>query len=306
MHGPFQSHVKRSSAAAGYSGALITELKESEEIADSFSARLPLHLQEYVDTTRALKQRVVAEAAGELPLECLQSAQNLQLLLTLPSLLEVSDLRLGLTGQRLTLSLCTRGIFRTGEGAGEGDDAAPPWKRHVIRRTLCGLVDIRQWHCELIQAQAGEEATSASGAVCQVLLVLRKADGSREFWPEVLNVNANDCVDDSDLAAETADAAWAEEDSIAIVNGTASPSSSSRVHRGDAESAEPDTQDSTELDAAAPVNEVARRCVDAKKEEGLSGADRGTTVTAADARVQSAMVMGQSVLLRTRLMYQLL
>merc|ERR1712232_360610 len=186
-------------------------------------------------------------------------------------------------GRRLTITFCTRPI------------GGSRWCRHQVRRTLCRMVDPRQWH-----AEPPKQSGCNGGAEGPLLIVLRKVEQG-ERWPEVFDTSSAaiaaerefiDVVDpaDSNIASQVATDHTAAADTAA---GT------------DVDIVE----DSAELDIAAPAGvPVALGPAEAggaKDVKAAAGPSVPLSASATSAAAQSAAVMGQAVLLRTRLMYQL-
>jgi len=238
-----------------------------------------------------------------------QNRQNIALVIDIPALHEVADVQLRLVGNRLTITFCVRpplGGPDFGQSQSLGNEPArstgAKWKLRQLRRVLCGLVDPRQWHAEL-----------AVGSTTQLVIVIRKAD-QKELWPEVFDTISDDfrephvgAMTSEDGVAEMCPAYENEADGTQTTTDGAACVRHSEVRNtvtnglpctyvGTAE-----VDDSAELDAAAPLVHV-------------SDVEKGAPQTSSEARVQppntgmiqSASVMGQSVLLRNRLMYQLL
>jgi len=278
---------------------LVTEVatRMPEVAAETARAPLPADLQVYLDETSALATHLPADvwrqasgskadASGDLPVEGCQSRQNVILRVTLPPGQEVADLRLALAGQRLTLAFLARQRPATAEAS---------WRRYELRRMLCGLVDPRQWHSELASEV---EAT-------QLIVVLRKAE-RKEFWSEVLDAAVPTALDSSSALELGGDSlgsggVGAQEDEAEHEIAAASTEAAVSSGTGGVSIA-PEAEDSAELDAAAPVVHDS----DAKGLSQGGAVAAPLQASAAAALVQSATVMGQSVLLRNRLMYQLL
>lgn len=210
-----------------------------------------------------------------------QTRQNFILLVSLAAGLEVAGLQLAFVGRRLTISFCTRLA------------GTSTWCQNRIRRTLCRGIDPRQWHADPPQRLAGDENGS-------MVIVLRKTEpGDR--WVEAFDTSAPVDIRDPVLdTPEIGENAIAENTNQAQVGTTSIHGTGDTAAGMDIEMA---VEDSAELDIAAPTV------------HGAPELESGTTsipvpakpwnASAANAAAQSATVMGQAVLLRTRLMYQL-
>lgn len=147
------------------------------------------------------------------------------------------------------------------------------WGRHCIRRTLFGAIDPRQWHAELIRDPQDESL--------ELLLVLRKAVRG-EHWETGF-------LDDSTL-----DLSEAEKVSLGLMEPPKESDALTDELQQPPKQEAVLVEDSAELDIDAPVIHTT----------ATSKLQLSAEVSAAV--VQSATVMGQSVILRNRLMYQLL
>lgn len=253
---------------------------------------LPSSVQQYVDAISLLSSQVPAsdieESKGyrEPQLDWHQTRQNLMLLVDIPAENEVSGVQLSVVGRRLVLTFCTRP--RAGGESGAG------WQRNRVRQALCRAVDSRQWHAEL-----------PSDDDSQLVIVLRKVDQG-EMWPEAFDSAAT--PEPWEPVAEPSTSAIVEEAST-------NTGAAAIVHDCSASGASPSTQpvalapsadasggdDSAELDIAPPaaLGSTEKSCI-------LGSTATSVNPAAAAAAAQSATVMGQAVLLRSRLMYQLL
>jgi len=248
-------------------------------------ATLSHKTQQYIQTSSQLTSPLVASdidaphGETELPLDCHQTRQNLVLLVGVPLGHEVAGLQLAFANRRLTITFCTR------------ESGSDRWCRHLLRRVLCRGVDISQWHADAPKASAGADSEEA-----QVVITLRKIE--QERWPEVFDTSAaavvaerepissNDVVDSEPLIAfadNTAAADTAAGTDVDVVD------------------------DSAELDIATPAGTpvVLGPANGGKGVAAKAGTATPWNASAASAAAQSACVMGQAVLLRTRLMYQL-
>jgi len=149
------------------------------------------------------------------------------------------------------------------------------WHRHHLRRTLCRGVDPRQWHAEPAKGN-------------ELLIVLRKTEQG-ERWPEVFDTSTEA------LAAN-------REPVIVPVDDSPLIQSLEDLTGDTAVGVAADAFDSAELDIAVPAGTPAVLGPPAKDKAGTPAP---FNASAASAAAQSASVMGQAVLLRTRLMYQL-
>jgi len=149
------------------------------------------------------------------------------------------------------------------------------WHRHHVRRTLCRGVDTRQWHAEPAKGN-------------ELLIVLRKTEQG-ERWPEVFDTSTEA------LAAN-------REPVIVPVDDSPLIQSVEDLSGDTAVGVAADAFDSAELDIAVPAGTPAVLGPPAKDKAGTPAP---FNASAASAAAQSASVMGQAVLLRTRLMYQL-
>jgi len=280
---------------------LIVEVCEDEYTSASASTpsppvrALPNAVQQYVDAISLLSLRIPesdiedASTHKEPKLDWHQTRQNLLLLVDVPTKHEVSNLQLSVVaGRRLVLTFCTRPC------AGSGSVAAEPagWQRNRVRQALCRVVDPRQWHAEL----SIEDSS-------QLIVVLRKADEG-EMWPEAFDSSAT--VESWEPVAPAASTIHQEDSSApgGMVTNQASPAigaSPTAPPTALGPQSPATAEDSAELDIAAPDMHGA-----ASQSPGLGSAAAPANPTAAAAAAQSATVMGQAVLLRSRLMYQLL
>jgi len=276
---------------------LIEEIDDDDFISAATSVKSPAQrsalsrkVQQYVDASSLLISRIAASdieetrADAEPSLQCHQTRQNLLLLVGIVSGHEVSGLQLSFVSRRLTISFCARPI------------GGKLWQRHHLRRTFCQGVDCRQWH-----AEAPKSAVDAPGTEARMLIVLRKIEQG-ERWPEVFDTSA-------------AAVAAAEREPIVDISAPADASTAG-LSTAD-QTAAADTaagtdvdvvDDSAELDIAAPAGApvaLGPAELGAKDVAASAGTATPWNKSAATAAAQSACVMGQAVLLRTRLMYQL-
>jgi len=262
---------------------------------------LPPALQRYVAATAALGRRLEpselaapAGALGEPCAEARQNSQNVLVLIDLAGFREVADLQVAVKGHRLAVTFCARpaGGSEGGASASEG----PRWQRQRLRRALGGAVDARQWHAEL---------SGGGGAPLRLMLVLRKLRRG-EPWPEVFDRTAEPMAQETEEAVPPPAAAAAPAPTPA--GGVRAEDGSARA-AAEAEAGE-DAQDSAELDVAAPAAEgtpaPAAGPGAAAAAASVAALAGGAQLAATAAMVQSAAVMGQAVLLKNRLMYQLL
>lgn len=305
-----------SQASAGASGASVPQTQEEttgaadggapliEEIEDDFAfvparsstqappQRAPLSpkVQQYVDTSTLLTSRIAASDIEEShvdtqpSLDCHQTRQNLLLLVGIPGGHEVAGLQLSFVSRRLTITFCTR------------PSGGNKWCRHHVRRTLCRGVDPRQWHAEAPKPSEGADSTETP-----LVIVLRKVEQG-ERWTEVFDTSAAAVAADREpmivpAEIDLADACSANQSSAAH---------NSAGDSGAGEDADVTVEDSAELDIAVPAGAPASLGPAAGKDvAAAAGTAAPWNASAASAAAQSASVMGQAVLLRTRLMYQL-
>lgn len=253
---------------------------------------LPEKAQHYMDVSTLLTTRIAAtdieeiSAHSEPSVECHQTRQNLVLLVGTQAGHDVADVQLLVQGRRLIVAFCTRSA------------GGQKWRRHHVRRTLLRQVDSRQWHAEIPKL-------TAEGAAASLVIVLRKAE--QERWPEIFDESA-------------AAAAVAEREPILLSsNDVSTPGDNASSQASTDHTAAADTaagtdvdvvvEDSAELDIAAPTGVPVAlgptELISAKEATQPSGPSAPLNAAAANAAAQSASVMGQAVLLRTRLMYQL-
>mmetsp|Transcript_101472 Transcript_101472/g.302667 ORF Transcript_101472/g.302667 Transcript_101472/m.302667 type:complete len:623 (+) Transcript_101472:2-1870(+) len=264
--------------------------------------QLPPDLQRYVDATSELSSRISAagglKSCEEPAIEWEQTLQNLVLFIDVPRDHEVADLQLSLRGQRLSLAFCARPV----SAAGTAEPA--PWRRFQLRRLLCGMVDPRQWHAEP-PAEPGEP----------LVVVVRKVD--RGLWTEIFDSKASAAPEPRDstrdgpssaAAASQAGAGAAAAERSAPSEELDSGMARAEAAQGDeavADAEDAPVEDSAELDAVAPgteeaAGEAAKAAAEGRGRSGVPG--RGP---ATEAMIQSAVVMGQGVLIRNRLIYEL-
>lgn len=247
--------------------------------------QLSRRAQQYVDSSTLLASYVPAtEIEGSIvdaepSLDCQQSRQNLVLLVGVSTGHEVAGLQLSFLGRRLTITFCSRAV---------GEER---WHRYQVRRTLCRPVDVRQWHAE---------APKLQGAQARLCIVLRKAEQG-ERWPEVFDTSA------AAVAANREPVQILDpRDAEPMIQLSADPTAAADTAAGtDVDVIE----DSAELDIAAPAGVPvalgAQHAIATKDSAAPAGPTAPYSKSAETAAAQSAKVMGQAVLLRTRLMYQL-
>jgi len=280
-----------STADIGDGAPLVEEIDSEEFIPASASTQtpeprvaLPRKVQEYLGASELLTSRIAAadidKSAGpmEPSLDWHQTRQNLILLIGIPAGHEIAGLQLSILGRRLTISFCTR---LTGTEA---------WCQQRIRRMLCRGVDARQWHADLPSPLIQDSIEEA-----QLAVVLRKSEQG-DKWLEAFDASA--ATDTWEPAMESIEAAESVA-TDATQHATAAGDSAAGTN---AEIAPEVAEDSAELDIAAPAaHDTANK--DAGSAKLAPPAPFNASI--ASAAAQSAMVMGQAVLLRTRLMYEL-
>jgi len=266
---------------ANFEGPLV------EEVPEPPPRELPSYAHRYVQETSLLSTRLPvsdAEVVSEEPSVIARlGRQNLLLRLQLPDEEpEVADLRLSLVGRRLTLSFCSRRPPPDGESP--GDSTSSGWRRRRLRRNLGGTVDLAQ-------------------SCAEVVVVGRPP--KRELQVALRRASKNEAWDAAFAATQLAPAAEGArgEEAEAQALGLAAPPVGAPAAlmppsaQADASAAEPEAveapPDSLELDVAEPTVQDSTQAP-------------APRVQATASAVQSAMVMGQSVLLQNRLMYQLL
>jgi len=276
------------------SAPLIEEVDDEVYISASSTTRsspkaapLSRRAQMYVDATAMLTSGIAAAEIEEgyvdagLSLDVQQTRQNLVFLIGLLSGHEVAGVHVSVVGRRLTVTFCTR------------KPGAEKWCRHHFRRTLCRTVDVRQWHVE------HPKLSAASGsAEVPLVIVLRKTE--QEPWPEIFDTSAAAVVAEREPVVFSPD--------IVVTADTRIVQDTSIDHTAPADTAAGTdldaVDDSAELDIAAPAGAPAA-LGPAKDVSTSTSMSVPGNPTAAAAAAQSAAVMGQAVLLRTRLMYQL-
>lgn len=259
----------------------------AETVEKSPVQRLPLSskVQQYVDASSLLTSRIASseieesEVDAEPSLNCHQTRQNLVLMVGTPAGHEVAGLHVSFVNRRLTIIFCTRPV------------GGKLWHRHHLRRMLCRGIEPHQWHAEAPRQDAHTREA-------QLLIVLRKTEQG-ERWTEVFDTSA---------AAVTAN----REPIIELIAAT---DASTTDHCSADQTAAADTaagtdvdaiDDSAELDIAAPAGiPVALGPANVGGAKGVAATPVPFNKSAATAAAQSASAMGQAVLLRTRLMYQL-
>jgi dynein assembly factor 2 len=297
------------------SSAFVTEVHPPEKTEQSAPARAPLPaaLQSFLDETKSLRTKLVAadydDGADELlgQVSWHQTRQNLVLIIDLPVNHEARGVELRLSDRSLALSFGIR--LKTA-----GPEAR--WRRQCLRRVLFGFADPQQWHADLEPHCGG----SGEDQQRRLVVVLRKLDQT-ESWSEAFDTSVSfesfaTAEANSAVASRMDHATVADELRAADVDGSVGAGTGVGLDRactdgtggsggsgGDARScpvvALADVgiaDDSAALDAIVPAGD--------NSEEGTAGKVEQSAAAAAIA--QSAAVMGQSVLLKTRLMYQLL
>eukprot|EP00933_Yihiella_yeosuensis_P080464 TRINITY_DN93896_c0_g1_i1.p1 TRINITY_DN93896_c0_g1~~TRINITY_DN93896_c0_g1_i1.p1 ORF type:complete len:839 (-),score=236.72 TRINITY_DN93896_c0_g1_i1:195-2711(-) len=284
----------------------VTEIEEEEKP----KKIIPSYAQGWFSSTGALGMRVsqseadvLEESKDEIEVDSRLQRQNLVLKIHCPgSQQDIADVRLVLVGRRLMISFCSRPSLASDSSSSASAESQERWKRHCVRRTLCGSVDPRQWNAEIVsgvsESTSSPSAPSASKKVLQI--VLRKSNRGEVWESAFLNAPVQSSISASS-SAEPAAAADAGAD-IALGLGSAPEDPSERsgvaaASAGDQAAEENPPEDSAELDVEAPVVHTAGPV--AENKAPLSVDSKATVV-------QSATVMGQSVLLKNRLMYQLL
>lgn len=311
-------------AVVASDGPFVTEIVPCSEATRSAGSRAPLPtaLRRYVDETSTMRTHLtiedVEDATQEPAVEWHQTRQNLVLLLGVPLGHEAAGVSVRLIDRRLVLAYCTRPAL-TGTAAECG------WCRHCLRRVLFGLVDLRQWHAEVEVAEQGSNDVSLRR---RLVIVLRKVHQAEPAWPDAFDASppvptalevvapAAEALDQiaavgsypSAADAASLRGARADTSGVAIVGGGGSNASATSAGGAASRPAEELVdmgalaEDSAALDAAEVVVATAgaaRGCAGpALSPEALSAG--------ASAVAQSAAVLGQSVLLRSRMMYQLL
>jgi len=273
--------------------------------------QLPGYANLYLNATASLSSRLASAEADVVATEVASlhpslGRQNLLLRIGIPhGDGEVADLRLSLVGRRLTLSFCSRPCPSQSPSSSSSPSR---WRRHCLRRTLCGAVDLQQWHAELAPAPgAGKLSSSAHGKELHV--VLRKAIKG-EVWEAAFINDSSSRSAVSDVSPSANGSVVEACDAEAVALGLVPEPEEPRIedNKGGPEGADASAatvsivEDSAELDIDDPVVQETARA------EGPLAAPSRSSISpeSTAAMVQSATVMGQSVLLRNRLMYQLL
>lgn len=283
----------------GDGAPLIEEIDDGDFVVASTSSkavpeRAPVSakVQQYIESTSLVTSTISASQIDEddldtdLTLDCHQTRQNLLLLVDILAGHEVAGVQLSCLGRRLTITFCTRPV------GGER------WRRHHMRRTLCRAVDLRQWHVEPPKQDA-----LATGTAVPLLIVVRKAEQG-ERWPEIFDRSAAAVAADREPIVLSSIEVATPADACSIKDHTAAADTAAGI---DVDVVE----DSAELDIAAPagapeaLGPTHPLAKDIAASAGGSAKDVPFNQSAATAAAQSASVMGQAVLLRTRLMYQL-
>jgi len=292
---PFASSAganeSRSASAPSNSVALVTEVSTTE----LETRTLPPRAKQYVDSSSAIMRPILASSVSnpnslpEFVSNWRQNNQNLILFMDITAEHEIGDVQVRIVGQRLTLCFCVR---RT---AGPSSDSL--WQRMQIKWSLCGAVDPRQWHADVSERHG-----------CQRLaIVIRKAE-RLAMWEHIVDTSsapkpehideasaASNCGNEQLVTTANAGTLDALDDDVASPS-LGSGAASVTVPQLKADDVPSQMEDSSELDAAAPQDGGGKAVVQPSLAKGQ----------ATDAMIQSATVMGQSVLLRNRLMYQLL
>jgi len=265
--------------------------------------QLPDYADRYLKATASLSLRLASSEADVVAdevtsLDSRLGRQNLLLRIVIPQEDgEVADLRLSLVGRRLTLSFCAR-------PSSTSSSSPSRWRRHCLRRTLCGAVDLRQWHAELVPCSGA--GSSAQVGKKELQVVLRKAIKG-EVW-EAAFVSDGPSRSASSDALQSASVEDSNAEAIALglipePQEQRTDSDQAGAEGSDAAATTaPNVEDSAELDIDDPVVQETARAEGPLAAPSRSGISPETSA----AMVQSATIMGQSVLLRNRLMYQLL
>jgi len=277
-----QPHTGVSRSSDMPSQAPLVEEKATTDISPASlqeMAVLPSSLQRYLDASECLCRQITDASVGtdaalaDIQIRPEQNRQNLFFVIDVPSGSELADVRLQVRAQLLVLSFCTRSL-----------DSG--WRRHSLRRILCGLVDARQWHCELVDRSK-----------VQLIITLRKAD-RLGLWPQIFDMA-------STLPLPLDDAASCE-DAVPSSFKDARPDISTNAARGQEVAPSSFLDDSTELDVSVQPNAADANHSSSDTCAGVDSKLAKVPATRApDAMVQSAIVMGQGVLLRNRLIYKL-
>eukprot|EP00929_Paragymnodinium_shiwhaense_P064178 TRINITY_DN32119_c0_g1_i1.p1 TRINITY_DN32119_c0_g1~~TRINITY_DN32119_c0_g1_i1.p1 ORF type:complete len:878 (+),score=279.67 TRINITY_DN32119_c0_g1_i1:102-2735(+) len=329
--------------AADTNEPMVTELSDADYAAYSgkkieaapVRRVLPRGLRRYAEDVSTLRRRLLPaecedgyqDLPRDLDVDWHQNRQNVTLLLEVAGNEEVADVQLSLLDRRLTLEFCARP---------SSSSSASRWCRRRLRRVLAGPIDPRQWHAEVTPSSSSSAAGSDSGSSKKSLaVILRKADQGSEAWSAAFDASATAQLDAAPVpatapASATPLAAAGDEERGGASSSTTPASAGGAPGRGPAsdEAASPDEQrarpattpsgkvealadvggglmeDSAALDAAVPV--VHGHVTGQDGETAAAGPICDPTAAAAASAQQSAAVMGQSVLLRNRFMYQLL
>jgi len=290
--------VENQTGLADDGAPLIEEIDDGDFVSASTSAQatpqravLSQKAQQYIDTTSLLTSKVAASdieevsADTEPSLDCHQTRQNLLLLVGILAGHEVAGLQLSVVSRRLTISFCTRPV------------GGKRWRRHHLRRILCRTVDARQWHAE-------PPKLSTDGSEAPLLVVLRKAEQG-ERWPEVFDTSAAAAAEREPVIISSSDVIAPAESNIVSQASTDQTAAADTAAGTDVDAVD----DSAELDIAAPAGAPVAlgpaELGSAKNAAASAGTPAPWNASAASAAAQSASVMGQAVLLKTRLMYQL-
>mmetsp|Transcript_38861 Transcript_38861/g.91470 ORF Transcript_38861/g.91470 Transcript_38861/m.91470 type:complete len:811 (-) Transcript_38861:86-2518(-) len=266
--------AKAEPAAAEPSQApLVQEVITSTSPATSSTSKpappkpaLPEAVKQYVDLTGKLLASVPATAVGQDNLP--EIAIEWRQTRQNLVLLHKLPKRQEVSGVHLAVEERRLGLMFFQRPLGEQEDL--PWQHMRVRRMLCreSALDLRQWHAEV---------TDLRGA-SYLIVTVRKTE--HELWDEAFDSTARlPAVSEDRLVAlrPEAEESSPAEDSTAPEAANASPPEGGVA------------DDALVADKAAPV-----------------GAPVAFQGAGADALKQGAMGMGQAVLLRSRLMYQLL
>lgn len=251
----------------------VEVVSESSDRAVTPSKRvLPPPLQRYVSATSQLLRPLSGQPVSSEDVEHIQltrwhqTRENFVLLIPLADVREVASLQLSLTGRLLDLS------FLTCAGTGAS------WHRKHAECMLRWGVDPRQWHADFSTTEP------------RLSVVLRKL--TVEMWDDAFDVSGLAGMSGESSPAVD-DVSWNESVPASLSEPSAPASTTLAVPPAVI------VEDSAELDVAAPV--VYASSGGKSSNEAMPPMKTDTSFTS-----QSAMAMGQAVLLRTRLMYELL
>jgi len=279
---------------------LVQEVARAEKVVEAVKREpLPPAVQVFKEESQLLSRRLPKsqiELAYQTPVDILahQNRQNVMLTIPLPNCNEVADVQVSVQGHQLTLTFCTRErLAEAPPSPSSSSSSAPrPWQKRRVRGLLGGLIDVSQCSSDVVRR--GEENDM------HLRIVARKMK-TGDRWSEVVDFNSVPALNDrSDTGA-----AAAEEDAENHPNDISGKSggavASDTNDNGDDEGERP--QDSEQLDVGQA--EVGPS-MPGPNATAFSAISPGAGVPANASMVQSAMVMGQSVILTSRLMYQLL